>query len=533
MKHIKLSLIFLLAFAQFSISQIEVASKVKEATLFSNKAQVSRVETVQLKQGDNLIQFTGLESSIDNNSVQISGTNGITIISNYFQMTNTKKSSQPFAIKQLLDSLDVLKRDEQLRRLAVQNLNAEKNAILFNKSANGVNSGFNLDNMLDLAEYYRNNLGKIDALVYDENIKINEVREQSRLVNVKLTELGYKNRSNSLFVTVFSERAQSVSMKLIYLVNNIGWTPFYEIKSNGIGSKINAICKAQINQNSQVDWSDVKLTLSTSNPMNYGVLPTIHPWVLRFQDDARKYAKSKAYNQGAISNSQMNSSYELADEKEYSSNSLASYTTATDNMVNREFSVSKPYSIKGSNGKAVVDLEDYAFDVEYVYYAAPKYSCDVFLIAHINDWEQYNLLPGTANLFLEGTFVGTTMINPNEISDTMSLVLGKDKSIVAKREKIKDVSKNAILGSSKKVDMGIQITVKNNKGKDIEIIVEDQVPTTSDEKIEISIKDISKAKQDETTGKLTWKYTLKAGETKIHKIKYEVKHPKNKPLSNF
>ena len=130
MKHLKLSLIFLLALAQFSFSQTEIISRVKEATLFSNKAQINRVESVKLIQGDNLVQFTGLESSIDNNSVQISGTNGITIIANYFQMTNTKKESQSFAIRKLLDSLDFLKREEQLGRLNVQNLNAEKNMII-------------------------------------------------------------------------------------------------------------------------------------------------------------------------------------------------------------------------------------------------------------------------------------------------------------------------------------------------------------------------------------------------------------------
>ncbi|MEN8928544.1 MAG: DUF4139 domain-containing protein [Flavobacteriales bacterium] len=533
MKHLKLSIIFLVALASSSFSQIEIASRVKEATLFSNKAQITRVETVKLNKGDNIVQFTGLESSIDNNSVQVSATNQVTVISNFIQMTNTKQSSQPMQIRLILDSIKILKREEQLGRKRIQNLEAEKNMILYNKSANGVNSGFNLDNMIDLAEYYRNNLDKIDVLVYNENEKVLQNRAQSSELNQRLTKLGYKTRANSLFATVFSERAQTVSIKLVYLVNNIGWTPFYEIKSNGIGSEINAICKASINQNSQVDWKDVSLTLSTSNPMNFGTLPTVHPWVLRFQRDARKYKKSQAYNQGAISNRQMNSSYEVATEKGYNSKSMASYATATDNMVNREFNISKPYSIKGSNGKAVVDLEDYSFKVDYVYYAAPKYSCDVFLIAHINNWEKYNLLPGTANLFLEGTFVGTTMINPNSTSDTMSLVLGKDRGIVAKREKIKDVSRKAILGSSKKVDMGIQITVKNNKGKDIEIIVEDQVPITSDEKIEISIKDISKASKEDDTGKLTWKYTLKAGETKIHKIKYEVKHPKNKPLSNF
>ena len=72
--------------------------------------------------------------------------------------------------------------------------------------------------------------------MYDENIRVTELREQSRKINVTLKELGYKNRANSLFVTVFSEKAQTVYLKLIYMVNNICWTPLYEIISEGIGS---------------------------------------------------------------------------------------------------------------------------------------------------------------------------------------------------------------------------------------------------------------------------------------------------------
>jgi hypothetical protein len=80
--------------------------------------------------------------------------------------------------------------------------------------------------------------------------------------------------------------------------------------------------------------------------------------------------------------------------------SMANYTTATENMVSREFNVSLPYSIIGKNGKAVVELEKFTLPANYLYYAAPKYSCDVFLIAQVTDWEQYNLLPGVANLFM-------------------------------------------------------------------------------------------------------------------------------------
>ena len=129
--------------------------------------------------------------------------------------------------------------------------------------------------------------------------------------------------------------------------------------------------------------------------------------------------------------------------------------------------------------------------------------------------------------------MGTTFINPNATEDTMSLILGIDKSIVIERKKIKDFSRNAMLGGKKRVDMGIQITVKNKKSLDIDLMLEDQVPISSDENIEINIKEISGAKREEDTGKLTWRESIPKGETKVYKIKYEVKYPKSKPLSNF
>lgn len=530
MKHLNLSLIFILFITSIGYSQKIVKSQVKEAVIFASQAQLTRVQTVKLEKGMNKIKFVEMENSLDGNSLQVSSSsNEVTIISSNVLSENTDKSTLSREVVALQDSVAVWTRKEQLSAKKVQNLDAEKNAILYNKSANGANSGFNLDNMADLAEYYRNNLNNLDEKIYDQNLFTQQAREKKNYFNSELSKIGFKARNNVLNLEIISERAQAVAIKLVYVVNDIGWTPFYEIKGNDNSEKLAAICKAQIYQNSTIDWNNVALTLSTSKPLNNGVLPTVHPWVLRFQNDVTTFDKarnqSKTYN-GAVSNA----SYELSPSY---SNSLTSYTTATDNMVSREFNISLPYSISGANGKAVVELEKFDLPANYLYYAAPKYSCDVFLIAQVTDWEQYNLLPGTANLFMEGNFVGTTMINPNTVSDTMNLVLGKDESIVVKREKIKDLSKRAVLGNSKKVDMGIQITVKNTKSKEIEIILEDQVPVSGDASIEIEYKDISGAKKEEGTGKLTWQYELKPGKTEIHKIRYEVKHPKNKKVANF
>ena len=527
---IKLSLVLILSVASSSFGQINVGSEVKAATVFSNQAQLTREQSVKLEKGTNQVKFIGMENSILSPTIQVSGTGGITVLSNSVNSENVEKSMQPKSIVSILDKIEELKMKEELTGKQAQNLEYEKNAILYNKSANGANSGFNLDNMLDLVEFYRNNLNKLDSLIFDKNKKVLNYRQERSDLNNELQKLGYKTRGNVMNIEVISDKAQTVSIKLEYVVQNIGWTPFYEIKTQGIGDKVKAVCKAKIYQNSSIDWKNVALTLSTTSPTNVGVLPTVHPWVLRFQNQRRDKMKGFAVSQ---SNTAYAPAAEMITNGSYDNKSMASYTNATESMVSREFAISVPYSLSGMNGKAAVDIEEFIMEANYLYYAAPKYNCNVFLIANIQEWEKYNFLPGSANLFLEGTFVGTTFINPNATEDTMSLILGVDKSIVIQREKIKDFSRNAMLGGKKKVDMGIQITVKNKKSLDIDLMLEDQVPISSDESIEISVKDISGAKKEEDTGKLTWKESIPKGETKVYKIKYEVKYPKSKPLSNF
>ncbi len=91
----------------------------------------------------------------------------------------------------------------------------------------------------------------------------------------------------------------------------------------------------------------------------------------------------------------------------------------------------------------------YQVPAYYQYYAVPKISNDAFLIAHITDWEKYNLLEGEANLFFEETFTGQTLIDTRHASDTLKISLGKDKNVGISRENLKDFTTRQFIGSKK------------------------------------------------------------------------------------
>ena len=187
-----------------------------------------------------------------------------------------------------------------------------------------------------------------------------------------------------------------------------------------------------------------------------------------------------------------------------------------------------------SNGKPhSVALKEIKLPATYKYYAAPRADKEAFLLAEINEYSKYNLLPGEANIIFEGLYVGKTIINPNQTSDTLNLSMGRDKKMAIKREKVVDKSGTRFLSSKKEQTFTYDITVRNNKKEAAELTLKDQYPLSTDKEIEIELLESSNAKENKETGILTWELKLAPNETKKIRLSYKVKYPKDKIIDNL
>ena len=144
-----------------------------------------------------------------------------------------------------------------------------------------------------------------------------------------------------------------------------------------------------------------------------------------------------------------------------------------------------------------------------------------------------SLLPGEANIFFEGTFTGKSYIDPNNIKDTLSLSLGRDKRIIVKREKLKEFTSRKFIGANQREQYAWEISVRNTKPETIKVTIEDQVPVSQNSQIEVTTVDLSGAKYNKDTGKLSWDLQLQPNETKKVVLKYEVKYPKDKQVGGL
>lgn len=205
---------------------------------------------------------------------------------------------------------------------------------------------------------------------------------------------------------------------------------------------------------------------------------------------------------------------------DYISNSLK--TT----VANLEYEIDIPYTIPSDGQDYSIKMKELSIPAKYIYHAVPKLDEDAFLTAELTDWTKLNLLPGKSNIYYEGTFVGSSNIDNENATDTLSISLGRDKNIAIKREGNTELFDKRVVGSYIKETIGWKISVRNNKDTKINIVIEDQFPISYRKSINVDRIDYVGAKLDDKTGMLLWDLELNANESKDVQFNYQVRYPK-------
>jgi len=83
-------------------------------------------------------------------------------------------------------------------------------------------------------------------------------------------------------------------------------------------------------------------------------------------------------------------------------------------------------------------------------------------------------------------------------------------------------------------------TVKNTKSIDVDIVVADQVPISTDDKIKVRLiepdltrKGTDNIKYTPSTGNLEWTLKIKPGETEELNLKYSIEYPQNRTIERI
>lgn len=96
----------------------------------------------------------------------------------------------------------------------------------------------------------------------------------------------------------------------------------------------------------------------------------------------------------------------------------------TQSQLGYEFEIRQPYTIPSDGKSVAAEIGRFDLPAAYIYQSTPKIDKDAFLVAEATGWERLNLLQGEANVYFENTFVGKSILDPGQTSDTLRLLDG-------------------------------------------------------------------------------------------------------------
>ena len=118
---------------------------------------------------------------------------------------------------------------------------------------------------------------EIEAVVRKINTIEQEINTRKGLPVVNYTEIE---------VELNVEKAGNVDFDFTYITHKASWKPYYDMRSNGIGAPVLLEAKGLVTQSTGIDWKNVKLILSTNDPYDNTLEPTIDPWYVNYYSPA-------------------------------------------------------------------------------------------------------------------------------------------------------------------------------------------------------------------------------------------------------
>ncbi len=555
-------LLLLLPFYGMSqqVNRQVIKTNIDEVKLYLTAGQMTHEQDIKLAQGRNKLIFSGISAYADPQSIQFSAESDYSLVSVSTEMDFLAAEEFNPRISVLKDSLESLQDEQQFVSDELDSYLAEKAVLNTNRDLGGGNQSLTVAQIREAADFYRKRTLAINKEISKLKKKQRNLGVQIEDTRYQLVELNYNENQRSNQVIVLLDAATSTTMKstLRYLVSDCGWAATYDLSADDLNQGINLKYKAQVYNNTGNDWSDVKLTLSTADPNLSAAHPELSPWYLNRYNPGTKSSGKKYYapesnqvdfRQQAISN--INQANERAYDNYYVQGELQEQKNRFDDnnfklmqqktvgnqgvkLINieiseltTEFDIEAPFSCPADAKPYMVNVKDMDIPATFSHITVPKLDRAAFLLAHIADWQELELIPGPTNVYFGGQYVGMSRIDTRNVSDTLSLSFGRDEKVVVMRKLKKEMSTKRVAGNTKKESYLYEIAVRNNRSAPIRIEVFDQVPISQSNDISVLVDEISEGEQDALTGEVKWKLDIPPAGVQGKEIGYTVKYPKN------
>lgn len=281
------TILFLLTcFSAIAQKEVTLPSRIEKVTLFFQGAQIEHKKSTELKPGRQFLVFEKLTDFMDPNSVQVKATGDLTILS-----VSTRKNFEDLKmthseITELNNKRTVLEIQDRTLRDEYAVLQNSKDLILRNSDLKGSETGLRI---LDLKDAYTfihtkmteimNRQANLERMLETLNKEINKI-DQEIITRQNKPVTNY----TEILVEIDVPKNTSAAFTFNYISPRASWSPYYDMRSGGIGKPVKLEAKALVNQTTGIEWKDIDLVLSTNDPYENSKEPDLREWYLNYNN---------------------------------------------------------------------------------------------------------------------------------------------------------------------------------------------------------------------------------------------------------
>jgi len=476
----------------------EVKADLKHVVVYNSSAEMNYEKEILIYPGKNVITFTDLTTHIAENTINISVSSpevDIITVTDRIDYIKEKKVNNK-KVKELREEVKAIELERGLLSCKIDAYTSERNLLFAGESIGGVSEGVAVDEIIKASNFYQERYYKLTSELFHLQNEAEELVRKARRIGRHIEALSevVSVHTSEIEITVMSAVLKKTMFKFKFLTTQGGWAPVYDFKYEGPGKPLGFMFRANVFNASGTPWTNVNLKLSTATPIKGFDVPQLED---RRLNKKVSHVPKVAFKQIEVVNAI--TTYDIQHR----------YTIPSD---------AKPY---------LVDVDAYSMPAEFNYLMIPRLDPFGFLMAKLPNWNHYNLIPGDANIYNLGTYMGKTFLNTYAANDTLSMFLGKDKILHAVREEENTEHPRNFIGNNFLDETKVKITIKSSSSDPISVEVWDQVPVVSAmDKYKLNLSGIGQADYNKAEGLLKWHFTAIPGEPTDINFKYSVKAPK-------
>jgi uncharacterized protein (TIGR02231 family) len=424
---------------------LTVNSRAKEVIIYSDKAEVKRVQNVKLEKGETTIVFSNLGAGIDEQSIKSScAASNVKILSTTLNINNLyffRQEENEKVYNQICDCLrDIIGSLDEKTIYALENYNTTDLRDYIKKLLNDIiltqeNSITKLNEALAFLEkkYNENTL-----LIIAANEKLRTLHEKRALLEEKLDAIRAldKKVQNNIEVTLYAEKPCTPEVEVSYILPGISWRPSYDAKLSREKKELELSYYGEISQRTGENWEGVSVVLSTSEAEVLVEIPKLYPVYISGYEEKRK---RQLIVEKRISRELKGEVEEELEEEEPVKETLPAGPQEDRRIevikkgVSHTFTVAAACDIPSDGRWHRFLILKTGFECHLCYETIPELMEYIYLKATQKNETGLPFLPGKIAIFRNESYMGTSHMNYTARGEEFHLSFGIDEDVKVRR----------------------------------------------------------------------------------------------------